>query len=583
MYTNLQNVQILIAMLKEFKIDTVVVSPGNSHNAIVRSLESDDYFHTYNIVDERSAAFFAIGLIEELKKPVAICCTSGTAVSNYLSGVTEASRRELPLVIITGDKNPYYLGQYEDQVIDELSIFSSVVRYSCQLPIVENQNDFWYCNRVINEALLEINHHGCGPVQIDVPIEKGMLAIGNTFNTKELPKVTVIKRISQLSEDTEWKDLFDKLAGKKVLLLCGQDDHVADEENALIEKCNREKKYVFAVDKLSNLHGDHVLEITGAVKAHEYDMQIYCPDVVISFAGNTALDYKFKLKKLSKNFEHWIVNEAGRVADPYKNLTVVMECTTLEFLRKLAQFGTVASAEYEALWRDAVHTYEMPEVEYSNLYAISQLMKGIPAKANLHLANSSTIRLAQYCALNPEVQVYCNRGVNGIDGCMSAFIGHAAASKSLSYLIIGDLTFFYDMNALWNRYVGNNVRILLSNNEGAALFHFNQGLEKYPTLNENVAAEHFATAKGWAESQGMRYLSAHTKEEYDNNLVEFMQEDSDKPILFEVFTKKEEDAKIQHQFYDNFAPKSVSMKQDVKKVVKSILGQGMLDRLRGKL
>lgn len=585
MYSNLKNVQILVAMLKSYQIDTIVVSPGNSHNAIVRSLECDSFFKTYNVVDERSAAFFAIGLIEKLKKPVAICCTSGTAASNYLTGVTEASRRELPLVVITGDKNPYYLGQYEDQVIDEISIFQSVVRYSCQLPMVKDDKDFWYCNRIINEALLELDHHGTGPVQIDVPIEQGMLAIGADFSESVLPKVTTINRISVLSSEDKWKELLRNLNGKKVMLFCGQDDHISEIEKKLINEIANTKHYVFAIDKISNLQGVGTLEITGAVKMNELHITSFTPDILISFAGNTTLDYKFKLKGQSSAFQHWIVNRKGNVADPFKNLSNIIEANTVEFLEMLLKYGGVGDSSYKQMWKASVDAYKIPPLEYSNLYSVSQLMKKIPGNSSLHLANSTTIRLAQYCELNDDVQVYCNRGVNGIDGCMSAFVGHAAASQNMCYLIIGDLTFFYDMNGLWNRYVGKNVRIMLNNNEGAALFHFNQGLKNYPTINENVAAEHFATARGWVESLGIKYITAHNKKEFDERLNEFLSDSIEGPILFEVFTKKEDDARIQHEFYDSIRLVNVgdALKENAKQAIKSIIGQKMVDRLKGNI
>lgn len=175
-------------------------------------------------------------------------------------------------------------------------------------------------------------------------------------------------------------------------------------------------------------------------------------------------------------------------------------------------------------------------------------------------------------------------GVNGIDGCVSTFIGQAAADeKKLNFLIVGDLTFFYDMNGIWNRYVGKNVRIMLNNNEGAALFHFNQGVKNYPTLNENVAAEHFADAKGWVESRGFKYISARNKKEFDDRIEDFMVEESDKPIFFEVFTHKDEDARIQHEFYDEITIRDAATvaKDGAKKFLKSVLGDDVVRKLKG--
>ena len=162
MYSNVKNVQLLVAMLKAKKVKNIVVSAGTSHDAIARSLECDDYFKTYNIVDERSAAFFALGLIQELNETVAIVCTAGTAAVNYLTGVTEASRRNLPLVVITTVERCVY-NQFEDQMVDQINLFKSVVKHTVSMPMIKDDKDRWYCERLLNEAFLEINHHGTGP------------------------------------------------------------------------------------------------------------------------------------------------------------------------------------------------------------------------------------------------------------------------------------------------------------------------------------------------------------------------------------------------------------------------------------
>lgn len=575
MYSNVKSVQYLLAALKSYNIDKVVVSPGNSHNAIVRSLEEDAFFKTYSIVDERSAAFFACGISQELNQPVAICCTAGTAASNYLSGVTEAFRRKLPIIVITGDKHPYFLDQNEDQMIDQMSIFESITMSNKSLPVIENDMDSWYCQRILNEALLELNHNGGGPIHINVPITKGMLAIGEDFNESVLPKFNRIFRYNLKSLNEDWSEIFSYLNNKKVLILCGQDLHIKSEEISLIEKISEKYNCVFAVDKISNVHCKGTLEISRAVKTMSGKGKILSPDVVISLAGNTALDYRFNLK--DSHVENWIVDSKGKVVDRFKGLKVIFEGSIVEFLREMSNFGDIlCNKDYFNSWKTCYDDFKMPEFEYSNIYSLEKLLNNLPKNSNLNIGNSTNIRLAQYFDIDPSVQIYCNRGVNGIDGCVSTFIGQAAVSpEKLNYLVVGDLTFFYDMNSIWNRYVGSNVRIMMNNNEGAALFHFNQGLEKYPTLNGNVAAEHFAKAKGWVESQGFKYLSASNKEEFDENLKEFLATDCDKPIFFEVFTKKEQDAKLQKEFYEKVAiydARSATVKL-AKKAIKKVLGR----------
>ena len=575
MYSNLKNVQIIVAMLKKRNIKNIVISPGNSHNAIVRSIEEDKFFKTYNIVDERSAAFFALGLIQELNEPVAICCTSGTAATNYMTGVTEAYRRKMPLVVITGDKNPYYLGQLEDQMIDQVNLFKTNTKFSITLPIVRNQKDEWYCQRLVNEAFLEMNHHGRGPVHINVPIEEGMFAINGDFSTNELPKVNIIERIDCKTKEDEIKKKFENLKNKKVLIVYGQDNDIPDNRIKNLEKIFSYYNCMISVDKLSNLHCEGSIETTKAtlIARLSGSFNELMPDIVITLAGNTVWDGRFLLKGHNDKFESWLVTEEGKVQDYYKNLTTIFELSIDEFLVMMSKYNVDSSKSYYQLWKNKTDEFKIPEFEYSNLYTVKKLMEQLPKNSKLNLANSTTIRIAQYFHLDDSIEVYCNRGVNGIDGCMSTFIGQAAASKKLNFLIIGDLTFFYDMNALWNRYVGNNVRIMLNNNSGAALFHFNQGLKNYPTLNENVAAEHNATAKGWAESRGFKYLYSSNKEEFDKNLEEFLNPDSDKPIILEVFTKKEEDARLQHEFYDYNLSETDKLKRGIKNIVKKAIGR----------
>ena len=420
-----------------------------------------------------------------------------------------------------------------------------------------------------------MDHHGIGPVHINVPIEEGMLAINNDFTTTELPKVNLIERIDYKTSEDDIRNKFEELKNKKVLILYGQDNNVTEEKINKLEKIFDNYNCVISVDKLSNIHCKGSIETTRAALAAKISKTFneLIPDIVITIGGNVAWDGKFSLKGFKNQFESWLVTEEGKVQDYYKNLTTIFEMTMEEFLDNMAKYDVDKSKSYYELWSNKTKEFNIPEFEYSNLYTVQKLMNNLPKNSELNLANSTTIRIAQYFDLDDSIKVYCNRGVNGIDGCMSTFIGQAATSDKLNFLIIGDLTFFYDMNALWNRYVGKNVRIMLNNNSGAALFHFNQGLKNYPTLNENVAADHDAISKGWVESRGFKYLYARNKEEFDKNLQEFLNPDSDKPIILEVFTKKEDDARLQHEFFDFNLSDSDKLKRGIKNVIKKAIGR----------
>ncbi len=565
--STIKKVAHLVALLKAYDIHNVVLSPGNRNVPIVHTVESDPFFKTYCITDERSAGFFALGMIEKLDAPVAICCTSGTAVANYVSAVSEAYYQKLPLLVITADRNPAYLNQREDQMIPQVDILRSVCKKSVSLPIAEDDKSLIYSNRLLNEAFLELNHHGSGPIHINIPFEAGI----DTFIDMSDEKHRVIQRHNIFDRST-WNEKIKQLSvSSNILVIYGQSNPLNLQQTAIIEKFAKKYNCAFAVDHLSNYHGYGSVYAFYASKIMTSDMfSKVAPDIVISVNGNYTSYIRGLLKSQTQPFAHWLVCEDGNVADPFSSLTDIFECSALEFFNICSEYGeSTASHSYLEKWLSQPQNIDDNTVPFSDVYAVQSLMKNIPEKSLLHLGNSTSVRLAQHFSLNETVEVYCNRGTNGIDGSMSSFVGQASLHNELSFLIIGDLSFFYDMNALWNRYVGENVRILLNNNSGATLFHHIIGLEKIPTLNNVTSAEHNATAKGWAQSLGIRYLCAQNKEEFDEMLQIFTDANVKEPIVFEVLTSKEEDAKILKQIYH--IDRSETTKDKFKKLIKNIL------------
>ncbi|MFW6016404.1 MAG: 2-succinyl-5-enolpyruvyl-6-hydroxy-3-cyclohexene-1-carboxylic-acid synthase [bacterium] len=573
MYSDIKNVQILISLLKEYNIKHLVLSPGNRNVPFVHSVENDPFFECYSIVDERSAAFFALGLIQELRKPVAVSCTSGTSICNYTSAVSEAYYQKIPLVVIAADRNPYYLNQQENQMIPQKEILGSICKKSVQLPMIKNEKDFRYCQRLVNEALLEINHNGYGPVHINIPIEEEILS----FSTKTLPNTRLIKRLVRSDSDILWMNKVEELKrSNRILIIYGQSITLNSKERDIIEKFTEKYNCIIAVDHLSNLRCKGSVETFNISRIISQDaFENLLPEIVITMNGNYVSYVRGLLKGYKGRFKHWIVSEDGLVADSLESLTDIIECSSSYFFEFFTENAgkNIKENIYYNEWAEMANNIEIPEFPYSDIYAVQKLMEKIPSNSLLHLANSSSVRLAQHFSLDGSITVYCNRGTNGIDGSMSSFIGQASVSNRLSFLLIGDLSFFYDMNAIWNRYAGNNIRILLNNNAGAGIFHFNIGINKVSTLDKHTAVEHTAVAKGWVESMGFKYISARNKKEFDQNLPIFMDDTSDKPIIFEVFTNKEEDANILHNFYDiNRSVKDKAIKV-AKRAIKSILNK----------
>ena len=590
MYSSLKNIQILVSLLKKYNIKNIVISAGTRHTPFVYSVEHDEFFNTYSIVDERSAGFFAIGLIEQLHEPVAVVCTSGTAAANYVSAANEAFYQQLPLLILTADRNHYYMFQQEEQMIPQEGLYSQVCKNVVTLGHVRDDKDFWYYSRICNEALLDLTQGEMGPVHInfivenDYPIPQGIIK----FEEKNLPDVKKINRLTLEDNESEWIAWAKKLKKSKVLIIYGQYRPLNDDEKIIIEDFCEKYDVVISSDIISNLHTKYSVPTFAICKAlNSSQMKELCPDIVITMNANTISDIKFKLMPFKNNFAHWHISAKGKVSDPFKILSDVIACTPIKFFKEFTEFGEekISEHKYYDKWNSIYQSIgkngslNEEQIEYSSMYAVQQYIKNIPSNSLLHIANSNSIRLSAYFDVDPTVTVYGNRGSHGIDGSMSAFIGQASISNKPSFLVIGDLSFFYDMNALWNQYLGSNIRILVCNNCGGAIFHTYPNTHNVPTLDEHIAAAHKTSVKDWVVFRGFKYLSARNKDEFDEFLPQLMSISSEQPIIMEVFTDKDIDAQCINDILSSYKVNDATLKQKVstimptsmKKAIKKII------------
>jgi 2-succinyl-5-enolpyruvyl-6-hydroxy-3-cyclohexene-1-carboxylate synthase len=402
----------------------------------------------------------------------------------------------------------------------------------------------------INQALSELTHKLPGPVNINFQVKENEVY---ACNKTELPKIKHINRIAAEWSGNIWSEKIEKLkqAGK-ILVVCGQHHPFSEEEKAIIASFTNKFNCVFLYDHISNFPHDLGLRSSTTLAFTAPDNQRkLAPDILITFGGHTLTGISSLMNETAQDSEHWLINENGEFIDTYRRLTDVFECSSHDFFKYFAANApdSANNGKYIKQWKEQSQKFSIPDFEYSDIFAVQQLMRSIPENSILHIANSISIRYAQFFSIPETVKVYCNRGSNGIDGCMSSFIGASAASKQLSYLLIGDLSYFYDMTALWNRYLGKNIRILLNNNSCGMLFNSSVYWTPYEGVNDYIAAGHDAVAKGWCESRGVKYFSAVNKNEFDKCFPLFMAEESDAPILFEVFTEKEKNNKIFHDFF----------------------------------
>lgn len=555
MYSDKKSILQLAALLEAHGVTKVVLCPGSRNAPIVHTLSTHPAFTCYSVTDERSAGYFALGLALNGGSPAAVCCTSGTALLNLHPAVAEAYYQQVPLVVISADRPAAWIGQMDGQTLPQPGVFRNLVKKSVDLPEIHTEEDEWYCNRLINEALLETNHRGKGPVHINIPISEPLFR----FTSESLPEVRTITRYRGLNVyDREYNTLLERLNKyNRRMIVVGQMNLIY-----LFEKKHTKllyKHFAWLTEHIGN-------QTIPGIPVKNFDTALYAmpdekraqmaPELLITYGGHVVSKRLKQFLRANPPKEHWHVSPDGEVVDLYGSLTTIIEMEPFEFLEKIAVFLDNRTPEYPRVWENYCKTIPEPQFAYSEMAAVGALMRALPPTCALHLANSSAIRYAQLYAIAPTVEVCCNRGTSGIEGSLSTAVGYAAASDKLNFVVIGDLSFFYDMNALWNTAIRPNLRILLLNNGGGEIFHTLPGLDMSGTSHKFITAVHQTSARGWAEERGFRYLRADDEAGLAEAMTSFVSaEPAEQPLLLEVFTNKNKDARILKEYYNQLKQK----------------------------
>lgn len=547
MFANDPMILELIAFLKAHDVRRIVISPGSRHYPIVRSLEADPAFELHSVVDERSAGFFAIGAIRARRRPVGVLTTSGTAAVNLGSAVWDAFYQRLPLVAITADRLPQLLNQMEDQMVDQTQLFAGSLRARALLRPAGNELDRWYNNRVLNEALLASRTNGRGPVHINVPIPNHS---GLAYDVAELPDARVIRHHTPTDRAIDWMEVSRRLRGKRVMLLWGQTDPLDSESMSALSGFLSHTDSVVVADHLGNLHHEAVIPLPFSVLGSGYaESGALAPEIVISMGGTMFPVGEIAAILRDRPVEHWRVDPDGLLVDPFRRLTDIFQVSGSDFLRRASGANPPPPVKR---YREGVLSVSsaMPSIActFTEVSIIGHFLDNLPEGSVLHIANSAPMRAAHLFRLHPTIKAYGNRGVNGIDGSMSAAVGHAIASEEQTFLVIGDLSFFYDMNALSIRSLPSSLRILLVNNHVGALMHA-AVRHNWQQTARHTSAEHGHSASGWVESLGIQYLEARDMEGVVTGVRTLTDPKSVRPILLEVFTDGVEDVREMKNAY----------------------------------
>lgn len=538
-YTNERNTQIVIALMKAHGIKSIIVSPGATNVCFVASVQHDPFFEIYSSVDERSAAYLACGLAAESGEPVALSCTGATASRNYVPGLTEAFYRKLPVLAVTSTQHTGRVGQMVAQVIDRSAQMKDLVKLSVQLPTVHDADDEWACEVSVNKALLELRRRGGGPVHINLTTK-----YSRDFSVKELPPARVINRICH-------KDVLPELKRGRVGIFVGAHIKWDGELLKVVDDfCEAYDGVVFC-DHTSNYRGKFRVFPALMCSQAKYSTPARKFDVLIHIGEISGSYMEFAAGQV------WRVSPDGEVCDVFKKLRYVFEMEEKEFFSHYIDNAPKNSDQPAFIkeWRDecAKVSAKIPELPFSNIWIAQQTAAKLPDGCALHLGILNSLRSWNFFETPDTVTGYSNTGGFGIDGGVSSLIGASLANREKLYFgIIGDLAFFYDMNVIGNRHVGNNVRIMLINNGKGTEFRlyshsanrFGDDADAYMAAAGHFGNKSHLLVKHYAEDLGYEYMSASNKEEYMAHMERFITPQiTDRPMLFEIFTDSADESK----------------------------------------
>ena len=574
-YTNERNVQIVIALLKAHGIHRVIASPGTTNMTFVVSIENDPWFQIWSSVDERSAAYLACGMAAETGEPVVISCTGATASRNYMPGLTEAYYRKLPVLAITSTRGNHKLGHLIDQQIDRRNIPNDIAMESVTIPMVKDKEDERYCEIEANKAILALKLNGGGPAHINM-----YTRYSHDFTVKEIPHVNAIYR--HFVFDKEWPAIPQD---GRIVVRVGSHANFSDEQTKAIDAFCATYDAVVCCDHTSGYRGKYEVHGQLVFGQHKWHSSLRNANLCIHI-GEVSGD------QFTVNAKHtWRVSPDGELRDTFGNLRRVFMMPEIDFFNHYAKGNANYTDYLDALNKEIEDVKnEIPNLPFSNIWMAQQMHEKLPKDCEIHFGIYHSLRSWNFFKLPIGIQAKCNVGGFGIDGGVSTMIGASLSNPNKLFIgVFGDLAFFYDMNVVGNRHVGNNVRILLINNGKGNEFR-NYGHPCYFLGDEAdkyiAAAGHYGNmsnllVKNYAENLGYEYITASNKEEFNNVVEKFLSpENNDKPMLFEVFTETEDESDALETILNMVVDNKTIVKDKLKKAVKEIVGQRGIETIK---
>ena len=548
-FSSKRSIQILTHLLKEYGISDVVISPGSRNAPLAIHFSETDELNCYSIVDERSAAFVGLGMAKSSKKPVAITCTSGSAAANYYPAITEAFYQNIPLLVLTADRPTDFVDLFDGQTIRQNEIYQQHSYGDFQL-LEDGEANADDENFAIIKKAIELCYEKQGPVHVNIPLKEPLYNL-----VSELPNFPPVeKTIQKKEEDFLPNFAADWNLSKRIMILVGTRDY-SEELEMLLSQLVKNHSVVVLKEANSNLRHD---KFFGHIDRYifnfnESDYQTYAPDLLITIGQNVVSKKIKQFLRAAKPKNHWHIDEFWH-PDTFYSLTEKIKNKPEKFFSKLLNFISLEPSSYFNLWevlrdkRDLKHREYCLKSTFSDFQFYDILSQKLPENINLHFSNSSPIRYAQLFDFQKN-NIYCNRGTSGIDGCTSTAMGFAMKDSKQTVLVTGELSFFYDINGLWNNYIPPYTRIIVVNNGGGDIFKIIPGPDSTNALDEFILTKHHKNAELLAKHFGFSYTKVEEEDTLSRVLDNFFKPDT-KPKILEINTMEIENSAVLKGYFE---------------------------------
>lgn len=550
LYSDIPLAQGVIELIKSYEIKHIVISPGSRNAPLTIGFNEDSYFTCYSIVDERCAGFFALGIAQQIQQPVVLVCTSGSALLNYYPALSEAFYSQIPFIVLSADRPLNKIDIGDGQTIRQQNVFANHTWFNANLTedwTTEN-------NDLINQAIQQ-SIANRGPVHINAPFEEPLYGTTTTLSVviNKLPKEKLVRTLPQL----EWNICTESWenATKKLILIGSLNEHQISEET--LQNWINDTSVVVFTEVQSNIRNEKFINsidtlITSFISV---DFEYFKPEILVTIGGMiVSKRIKSFLRKYQPQ-EHWHIGEL-RAYDTFECLTKHVKLQPEVFFEELySRVQEIPASEYQTnilklkIQRQQKQSEFAPNVPFSDFYVYDELLKKITPNFQLQIGNSSAIRYVQLFDIPEDLEVFSNRGTSGIDGSTSTAIGATVGQQKPVILFTGDISFFYDSNALWNNYIPDSFKIVIINNSGGGIFRILPGHQEKPVFHTYFETQHQLSATHLAQMFDFEYFQAQDKPSFQTNYQTFL--NSPKKAIFEVFTPTDVNDVVLKEYFES--------------------------------